>query len=56
MTYKEAFLQCDSIEEIMEMANTDMAFAAVINSDRIPVIGALITVWGLMRITRICQN
>ena len=38
MTYKEAFLQCDSIEEIMEMANTDMAFAAVINSDRIPVI------------------
>ena len=38
MTYEEAYRQCKTAEELLKMANTDMAFAAVINSDRIPVI------------------
>lgn len=38
MTYEEAYRQCKTAEELLEMANTDMAFAAVINSDRISVI------------------
>ena len=38
MTYKESYLQLDSAEEIMKMANTDMAIAALLNSDRIKII------------------
>ena len=38
MTYKESYLQLNSAEEIMKMANTDMAIAAVLNSDRIKII------------------
>lgn len=38
MTYKDAYLQLSSAEEVMKMANTDMALAAVINPDRIKII------------------
>ena len=38
MTYEEAYRRCKTAEELLEMANIDMAFAAVINSDRISVI------------------
>lgn len=38
MTYKESYLQLKSAEEIMKMANTDMAIAAMFNSDRIKII------------------
>lgn len=38
MTYKESYLQLKSAEEIMKIANTDMAIAAVINPDKIKVI------------------
>lgn len=38
MTYKEYFMQFDSVEKIMEEANTEMAFAAVLNPDRIKMI------------------
>lgn len=38
MTYKESYLQLNSAEEIMKMANTDMAIAAVFNPDRIKII------------------
>lgn len=38
MTYKDTYLQLKSPEEIMKMANTDMAVAAVLNPDRIKVI------------------
>ena len=38
MTYKESYLQLDSAEEIMKIANTDMAIAAVLNPDRIKII------------------
>lgn len=38
MTYKESYLQLDSAEEIMKMANTDMAIAALLNPDRIKII------------------
>lgn len=38
MIYKESYLQLNSAEEIMKMANTDMAIAAVFNPDRIKII------------------
>ena len=38
MTYKEYYLTLKSPEDIMTMANTDMALACVINPDRISVI------------------
>lgn len=38
MTYKESYLQLKSAEEIMKMANTDMAVAALLNPDRIKII------------------
>lgn len=38
MTYEEAYRQCKTVEELLKMVNRDMAFAAVINRDRIPVI------------------
>ena len=38
MTCKESYLQLNSAEEIMKMANTDMAIAALLNPDRIKII------------------
>lgn len=38
MTYKEYYLSLNSIEDIMEIANADMALACVINPDRIAFI------------------
>lgn len=38
MTYEEAYRECKTAEELMRMANEDMAFAAVLNPDRISVI------------------
>lgn len=38
MTYKEHYLTLSSPEEIMQAANTDLAWARLINPDRIPVI------------------
>lgn len=38
MTYKEYYLTLKSSEDIMTMANADMALACVINPDRIAVI------------------
>lgn len=36
--YKESYLQLNSAEEIMKMANTDMAIATLFNPDRIKII------------------
>ena len=38
MTYEEAYRECKTAEEIMKMANEDMALAIVLNPDRIAVI------------------
>jgi hypothetical protein len=38
MTYKEYYLTLNSPKDIMEMANTDMALACVINPDRMDII------------------
>ena len=38
MTYKEYYLSLNSVEEIITMANADVALACVINPDRIEVI------------------
>ena len=38
MAYEEAYRKCKTAEEIMKMANEDMALAAVLNPDRIAVI------------------
>ena len=38
MTYKEYYLSLQSVEDIMTMANADMALACVINPDRIEII------------------
>lgn len=38
MTYKEYYLTLNSPEDIMEMANADMALACVINPDRMEII------------------
>ena len=38
MTYKEYFMQFDSVEKIMKEANQEMAFAAVLNPDRIKMV------------------
>ena len=38
MTYKEYYLSLQSAEDIMTMANADMALACVINPDRIEII------------------
>lgn len=38
MTYKEYYLTLNSSEDIMTMANADMALACVINPDRMAVI------------------
>ena len=38
MTYKEYYLTLKSPEDIKTMANADMAFACVVNSDKLDVI------------------
>ena len=38
MTYEEAYMQCESIEELEKMVNKDIKFARVFNTDRIPII------------------
>jgi hypothetical protein len=38
MTYKEYYLTLNSPEDIMEMANADLALALVINPDRMEII------------------
>lgn len=38
MTYKEYYLTLNSPEDIMEMANADLALACVINPDRMNII------------------
>lgn len=38
MTYKEYYLTLNSPEDIMEMANADLALALVINPDRMKII------------------
>ena len=38
MTYKEYYLTLNSPEDIMEMANADLALACVINPDRMDII------------------
>ena len=38
MTYEEAYMQCESIEELEKMVNRDIKFARVFNIDRIPLL------------------
>lgn len=38
MTYEEAYMQCESIEELEKMVNKDIKFARWFNADRIPII------------------
>lgn len=38
MTYKEHYLTLNSPEEIMQVANTDLAWARLLNPDRIEII------------------
>ena len=38
MTYEEAYMQCESIEELEKMVNTDIEIARFLNAERIPII------------------
>ena len=38
MTYEEAYMQCESIEELEKMVNTDIEIALFLNAERIPII------------------
>ena len=38
MTYEEAYMQCESIEELEKMVNTYIEIARFLNADRIPII------------------
>ena len=38
MTYEEAYMQCESIEELEKMVNRDIKIARFLNADRIPII------------------
>ena len=38
MTYEEAYMQCESIEELEKMVNADIEIARFLNADRIPII------------------
>ena len=38
MTYEEAYMQCESIEELEKMVNKDIKIARFLNADRIPII------------------
>ena len=38
MTYEEKYMQCESIEELEKMVNTDIEIARFLNADRIPII------------------
>ena len=38
MTYEEAYMQCESIEELEKMVNTDIKIARFLNAERIPII------------------
>ena len=38
MTYEEAYMQCESIEELEKMVNKDIKIAQFLNADRIPII------------------
>ena len=38
MTYEEAYMQCESIEELEKMVNRDIKIARFLNAERIPII------------------
>ena len=38
MTYEEAYMQCESIEELEKMVNKDIKIARFLNAERIPII------------------
>ena len=38
MTYEEAYMQCESIEELEKMVSKDIKIARIFNIDRIPII------------------
>lgn len=38
MTYEEAYMQCESIEELEKMVNKDIKIALFLNAERIPII------------------
>ena len=38
MTYEEAYMQCESIEELENMVNKDIKIARWFNAERIPII------------------
>lgn len=38
MTYEEAYMQCESIEELEKMVSKDIHIARWFNADRIPII------------------
>ncbi|MEY8352483.1 hypothetical protein AALB39_03905 [Lachnospiraceae bacterium 54-53] len=40
MTYKEAYMKCETLKELNEMVSKDIKWALVINKDRIDIIKA----------------
>jgi len=38
MTYKEAYMSCETLEELRDMVSSDISVAMMINTDRIGVI------------------
>ena len=38
MTYKESFMKCETMEELLKEAKQEIAFAIVLNPDRVKVI------------------
>lgn len=38
MTYKESYMQCDTLDELKKVVENDVIMAMLINSDRITVI------------------
>jgi len=38
MTYREAYMECETLEDLRDMVSSDIATAFMINTDRIGVI------------------
>ncbi len=38
MTYKESYMQCDTLEDLEKEVRNDMSIAIMINTDRIKII------------------
>jgi len=38
MTYREAYMKCETLDELLKVVEDDLAIGLVVNPDRIPII------------------